>query len=138
MQANPQYPTDFQRTIPAVTTETAALLLDQIVVELGREKLVVPDDLRGDADYPRQALSERGPQGFWPDVDTVRGKIILVVTGAPCTTAAPLPLRPMLPRCTGCRVWHRRPSVLFRRVPAGMLYRSLADKPTARCAERLA
>eukprot|EP00892_Ulva_mutabilis_P005148 jgi/Ulvmu1/3004/UM015_0044.1 len=79
--SNPQYETDFQRTSPPTTTETAALLLDTVVQALGRDKLIVPDDLRGDAEYPRQALTERGPDAFWPEIDAVRGKIILIVTG---------------------------------------------------------
>lgn len=92
LQDNPQYPTDFQRTKAAINTQLASQLLDQIVNDLGREKLLVPDDLRGDAEYPRQALSERGPQGFWPELDTIRGKIILVVTGLSTPLRRPVPV----------------------------------------------
>ena len=99
LQENPQYPADFQRTDPPITTETASLLLATVVEALGRDKLLVPDDLRGGAEYLRQALLERGPDNFWPELESVRGKIILIVAGAP--------LRPSHP----CRIrrWPRAP-----------------------------
>lgn len=81
LQSNPGLPIDMPRTDPPISAETVSLLMNATVSILGADKLLTPDDLRGDYDSLREALGTLGPEQFWPDVDAVRGKIIIVGGG---------------------------------------------------------
>lgn len=69
------------RTDPPISAETVSLLMNDTVSILGADKLITPDDLRGTYDSLRRALDELGPEQFWPDVDTVRGKVLIIAAG---------------------------------------------------------
>lgn len=81
MQVNPGLPTEMPRTDPPTSAETVSLLLNNTVSILGAEKLVTPDDLRGSYASLREALGDLGPEQFWPDVDTLRGKMLIIAGG---------------------------------------------------------
>lgn len=81
MQSNEGLPQDLPKTDPPITTQTVSLLLANILQVFGREKLLTPDDLRGNYGSLREALNALGPAKFWPDLDVVRGKVVVVVGG---------------------------------------------------------
>lgn len=72
---------EMPRTDPPISAETVSLLIDEAVTVLGTEKLITPDDLRGNFASLREALSELGPEQFWPNVDTLRGKMLIIGGG---------------------------------------------------------
>jgi calcium-dependent phosphoinositide phospholipase C len=52
--------------------------LDREIEEtIGREHLIVPDDVRGDADTLEQAVRDE----HWPELDAARGKLLFVLAG---------------------------------------------------------
>ncbi len=56
-------------------TESLDRLDAEVRTVLGRSKLVMPDDLRGDAPTLRDAVVHKG----WPTLDKVRGKFVVVL-----------------------------------------------------------
>lgn len=81
MQNTPGVDLEMPRTDPPISAETVSLLIDEAVTVLGTEKLITPDDLRGNFASLREALSELGPEQFWPNVDTLRGKMLIIGGG---------------------------------------------------------
>ena len=81
LQSNPGVDLVMPRTDPPISADTVSLLIDEIVAVLGIETLVTPDDLRGNFSSLREALSELGPEQFWPDVETLGGKIVIIGGG---------------------------------------------------------
>ena len=98
LQSQPEIPTDLPRTDPPITSDTVSLLMDDVVSFLGADKLITPDDLRGDYNSLREALIDLGPEQFWPDVDDVRGKVLIIGGGA----ALHLSCAHSCPRCSTC------------------------------------
>lgn len=75
--------------VPSPTpTEVVTATLDQFVSVLGAERIVKPDDLRGDYPTLQAALQDQGADAFWPSVDEVRGKFFIIGGGTllVCTT----------------------------------------------------
>ena len=66
---------------PTTTTDLEALE-DQLWMQLGKGKLLTPDDLRGDMESVEAAVLKQG----WPKLKAIRGKVILVLN-------APVPLQ---------------------------------------------
>lgn len=65
-----------------LSVSTVKELLDTYVNVLGSDKIVKPDDLRGDYPSLQAALQDKGADAFWPDVDSVRGKFFIIPGGA--------------------------------------------------------
>ena len=65
-----------------MSVATVKELLDTYVNVLGSDKIVKPDDLRGDYPSLQAALLDKGADAFWPDVDSVRGKFFIIPGGA--------------------------------------------------------
>lgn len=63
---------------PSNRDEYIAKLEETIASALPRERLLTPDDVRGDAPTLREAVLERG----WPTLGEARGKVLLVVDNA--------------------------------------------------------
>lgn len=77
--ALPELPIDW--TVPVETTEEVlAALDDELVAAMGEERIVTPDDVRGDAATLEEVVLADG----WPTVDDARGKVLfaMVNTGA--------------------------------------------------------
>jgi hypothetical protein len=82
LQENPnEIPPEMPKIDPPTSAATVSLLLNATVSALGAEKLITPNDLRGNYATLREALSTLGPEKFWPDVDTLRGKILVIGGG---------------------------------------------------------
>lgn len=80
IQGRNDCPDDWPRMQPPVSGETLKNILEEYVAVFGRDKLVTPDDLRGGYTSLLAALEQKGPAAFWPDVESIRGKF-LIVTG---------------------------------------------------------
>jgi hypothetical protein len=80
LQTTEGLPSELPRTDPPISTEATQLLLGDISNTFG-DKLLTPDDLRGNYDSLRSALRAVGPSQFWPDLDAARGKVIAIVGG---------------------------------------------------------
>ena len=74
-------PSSWPRHDPPVTAATVQAMLDEFVSVLSSENLVTPDTLRGDYPTVQAALEGKGPETFWPDIDSIRGKFIIVGAG---------------------------------------------------------
>lgn len=56
-------------------------MVETYVRILGTDKIVKPDDLRGEYASLQAALQDKGADTFWPDVDSVRGKFFIIGGG---------------------------------------------------------
>lgn len=74
-----------------VTADTVRQLLATVEEQLGPARLLLPDTLRGSHASMHAAMRARG-KAFWPPLEGVRGKVIVVIAGAR-PAAAPQMLR---------------------------------------------
>lgn len=75
LNAKETQPDFVKQPLPVAFDKAQYEALDSLIVQqLGREKLFVPDDLRGSHDSLRNALLQQG----WPDLNELKGKFIFV------------------------------------------------------------